>query len=186
MMLAKFLPNIIIITQFRLWRFVLSNQHFCTLTRRICRYGMVLGITTQETGRQLTVSPPMDPIGCGWTGCGWGLARGVGVRCFSWHRQGGEGRGRWEPGVAMLSQHSNLHIEPCAKDLPMRYICMCSLEVCTEPTICCFLDSCTGFKLASNPGLLMPPWSHQLGSSPLLSFRLTCMPGTQPAPVVKC
>ena len=168
-MFAKFLPNIIT-TQFTLWRFVLSNQQFCTLTRRICRYGMVLGITTQETGRQLTVSPPMDRILML-------LMIITYLRCQIkfWCRM-----------PRPWSQHSNLHIEPCAKDLPMRYICMCSLEVCTEPTICCFLDSCTGFKLASNPGLLMPPWSHQLGSSPLLSFRLTCMPGTQPAPVVKC
>ena len=32
------------------------------------------------------------------------------MRCFSWHRQGGEGRGRWEPGVAMLLEVSLLTI----------------------------------------------------------------------------
>ena len=36
------------------------------------------------------------------TGLGWGVDRGLGGRAQKKNRQGGKGRGRWEPLVAML------------------------------------------------------------------------------------
>ena len=81
------------------------------------------------------------------------------------------------------SQHSNRSIEAWAKDLVR------SINVLVggvhRADICCVLDSCTGIKCAFNPGLLMPPWSHQLGSPRLLSFRFTC-PELNLLPIVKC
>lgn len=172
-MLAKSLPDIIIVqmhsrgdtilyAQRTLGRFVLSNNHkFCTLTRRICQY-CGLGNHKQKTGRQLTVSPD----GSWW----WWWKLVLPDKLLMSHA------------AAMVTTFQS-SIEPWVKDLLWSiYVLIGGVH---RANIFCFLDPCTGIKFAFNPGLPMLLWSHQLGSSRLLSFRLTC-PELNLLPIVKC